>query len=213
MMIGRSSSAAFHARSSVSIVSLSASTSCSGLSPAMRCTSTRVRSTWRKKRSPSPAPSCAPSIRPGTSTITNDSNSADADHTELRLERGERIVGDLRTRRAHHREQRRLPGVRQADHAGIGEQLQLEPQLAVFARLALLGEARRLARGGREVLVALTAAPALARRARVRRRCSDRRTGASAACFLRRRPRCASPACRPARGSSISLPAGPALLF
>ncbi len=85
----------------------------------------------------------------------------DAHDAELRLERGERIVGDLRTRRADDAEQRRLPGVRQADHAGVGEQLELQAQLAAFAGLAVVREVRRLARRGREMLVALTAAAAL----------------------------------------------------
>ena len=41
--------------------------------PSIRCSSTAQRSTWPRKRSPSPAPSCAPSIRPGMSARTNSS--------------------------------------------------------------------------------------------------------------------------------------------
>ena len=37
-----------------------------------RCTSTLVRSRWLRNRWPRPCPSCAPSIRPGTSATTND---------------------------------------------------------------------------------------------------------------------------------------------
>ena len=45
-------------------------------SPSTRCSSTRQRSTWPRKRSPRPAPSCAPSIRPGMSASTNSRPSA-----------------------------------------------------------------------------------------------------------------------------------------
>ena len=86
---------------------------------------------------------------------------AEPDDAELRFERRERIVGDLRARRRHGREQGRLAGVREADDAAIGEQLQLEPERAALGRLAALGEARRLARARREVLVAEAAAAAL----------------------------------------------------
>ena len=65
---------------------------------------------------------------------------------EVRLERGERVVGDLRLRRAHRRDQRGLPGVREADERGVGEQLHLEAEPVLLAVLALLGEARRAPR-------------------------------------------------------------------
>ena len=66
--------------------------------PSTRCSSTAQRSTWPRKRSPSPAPSCAPSIRPGMSASTNSSACRQADDAELRVQRGERVVGDLRPR-------------------------------------------------------------------------------------------------------------------
>ena len=84
----------------------------------------------------------------------------DAHDAQLRLDCGERVVGDLRTRRAHDAEQRRLAGIRQADDAGVGEQFQFEFEFAAFAELAIVGEARRLPRRGREMLVAQAAAPA-----------------------------------------------------
>src|SRR5581483_1420966 len=77
------------------------------------------------------------------------------------LDRGERVVGDLRSGPREAAEERRLARVRLADEAGVGEQL--EPELDP-ARLALepaLGEARRLARGAGEALVAVTAQPTL----------------------------------------------------
>ena len=76
-------------------------------------------------------------------------------------QRRERIVRNLRLGRADDRDQRRLAGVWQADDSDIGDQLQLDEKLALFARVARLGEARRLTRGRREVLVSPPAAPAL----------------------------------------------------
>ncbi len=65
---------------------------------------------------------------------------------EVRLERRERVVGDLGLGRADRGDQRGLARVREADERGVGEQLQLEPQPPLLAVLALLGEARRAAR-------------------------------------------------------------------
>ena len=81
----------------------------------------------------------------------------------LRLERGERVVGDLRLRRAHRRDQRRLARVREADERGVGQQLELEPQPALLAVLALLGERRRPARVRQEAGVAPAAPAAVGR--------------------------------------------------
>src|SRR5213075_2738210 len=55
----------------------------------------------------------------------------------------------------------RLAGVREADDADVGDELQLDDQLALLARFTRLREARRLARGGGEVLVPPSAAPSL----------------------------------------------------
>jgi len=51
----------------------------------------------------------------------------DVDHAELRMQRGERIVGDLRLGCADGGEEGRFAGVRQADDSCIGNQL--EPEL------------------------------------------------------------------------------------
>src|SRR5207248_2372781 len=75
-------------------------------------------------------------------------------------ERGERIVGDLRLGRADDGDQRRLAGIRKTDQTDVGDQLQLDEQLALVAGVAVLREARRLARGGGEMLVAPAAAAA-----------------------------------------------------
>ena len=81
-------------------------------------------------------------------------------HAQVRLERGERVVGDLGRRRGERREQRRLPGVRQPDEPDVGDEPQLQPDPALLARLALLGVARRLVRRRREVDVAEAASAA-----------------------------------------------------
>ena len=84
----------------------------------------------------------------------------------MRLERGERVVGDLGLGRAHGRDQRRLARVREADERGVGQQLQLELQPPLLAVLALLGEARRAARVRQEARVAAPALPAARREPR-----------------------------------------------
>ena len=83
------------------------------------------------------------------------------DHAELRVERGERIVGDLRLRRADRGEEGGLAGVRQADEAGVGDQLQPQPDPALLARLAGIGVARRAVGRRLEVRVAEAAVAAL----------------------------------------------------
>ena len=94
-------------------------------------------------------------------SASTNSWSLEAHDAEVRLERGERVVGDLRLRRAHRRDQRGLARVREADERGVGEQLHLEAQPVLLAVLALLGEARRAPGVGEEAGVA-AAAPAAA---------------------------------------------------
>jgi hypothetical protein len=50
--------------------------------------------------------------------------------TKVRDERREGVVRDLRPRAREGREERRLPGVRQARQADVGEKLQLEVDLS-----------------------------------------------------------------------------------
>ena len=49
-----------------------------------------------------------------------------ADDAEVRSQRRERVVGDLRPRARDHRQERRLADVRVAEEARLGEELQLE---------------------------------------------------------------------------------------
>src|SRR5688572_6033346 len=67
---------------------------------------------------------------------------AEGDDAEVWRERGERIVRDLRPRRRDARDQRRLAGVREPDKADVGEQLELQRQELLLARLTRLGPAR-----------------------------------------------------------------------
>ena len=73
---------------------------------------------------------------------------------KLRVQRGEGIVGDLRFCRADDREEGRLAGIGQADEARVGDQLQPQPDPALFAFLARIGVARRAVGGGLEMRVA-----------------------------------------------------------
>ena len=77
----------------------------------------------------------------------------------MRLQRGERVVGDLRLGRRHGRDQRRLPRVGEPHQRHVGHQLELHVQPELLALLALLGERRRPPAVGEEARVA---PPALA---------------------------------------------------
>ena len=95
------------------------------------------------------------------SATTNVSRVVGADDAEVRDERRERIVGDLRLGGADDGDERRLAGVGQSDQTDVGDQFQLDEELALLAGVAVLREARGLTRGGGEVLIAPPAAAAL----------------------------------------------------
>ena len=78
------------------------------------------------------------------------------------MQRGEGIVRDLRLGARHRGQQRRLAGVGQSDQAGIGDQLQPQPDPALLARPAGSRMARRLVGGALEMRVAEAAVAALA---------------------------------------------------
>ena len=103
-----------------------------------------VRSMCRRNAWPRPAPCWAPSIRPGMSATTMRRSPDKLDDAELRLERGERVVGDLRPGGGDRAQQRALAGVGHADQADVGDQLQLEPEVSLLAFGAGLGVARGL---------------------------------------------------------------------
>ncbi len=88
----------------------------------------------------------------------------DAHDAELRMQRGERIVGDLRLGGADRGEKSGLAGIGQADDAGIGDQFQPQPDGALLAGLAGIGLARRLIGRAFEIGVAEAAIAALHQR-------------------------------------------------
>jgi hypothetical protein len=83
------------------------------------------------------------------------------DDAEVGRQRGEGIVRDLRLRGGDARDDRRLAGVREADDADIGKELQLQPQILLFAGKSGLRAAGRAVGGRRVARVALAAEAAL----------------------------------------------------
>ena len=82
------------------------------------------------------------------------------DDAEVRDERRERVVGDLRLGRRDRGDQRGLAGVRKADDRHVGQELELDRETPLLARKARLGEPRGLSRRCGEVLVAPAAVSA-----------------------------------------------------
>ena len=145
------------ARSSASIVAwLASGSEPSAGSRSSTWTSRRVRSTWARKSWPRPGALAGALDEAGD--VGDDELALGAlERAEHRLERRERVRADLRRGARHAREQRRLAGVRDADEADVGEQLQAQVDPALLADEPALGEPRRLARGRREALVAAPA--------------------------------------------------------
>jgi hypothetical protein len=83
---------------------------------------------------------------------------ADAYDAEVGLESRERVVRDLGLRGGDARDERRLPGIGEADERYVGEKLQLEVEPAFLAHFALLGEAGRSQLVGEKARVAATTA-------------------------------------------------------
>ena len=75
-------------------------------------------------------------------------------HAEVRVQGREGVVGDLRVRRRDGPDEARLPRVRQADQADIGEHGQLQAQSPRFPRLAFGGLARCTVGAGLEARIA-----------------------------------------------------------
>ena len=121
-------------------------------------TSSRVRSTWARNSWPSPAPSLAPSIRPGMSAITSWRDLA-LQGAQARLQRRERIAGDLGMGAGQAGQQRGLAGVGQPDQPDVGQQLELHDDPALLAGQAALGEPGGLVGRAGEALVAPPAGP------------------------------------------------------
>ena len=94
-------------------------------------------------------------------------------HAQVRLERGERIVGNLRPRRRDLRDEGRFPGIGKTDQPHISEQLELELKLELFARTSFLMVARCSVCRSRKARIAKSATstarrqPALSRVAQI----------------------------------------------
>ena len=65
------------------------------------------------------------------------------DDAELGMQGGERVIRDLRVGRGGGGEKGRLPGIRQSNQSGVGDQLQAQPDPALLARPAFGRLARR----------------------------------------------------------------------
>ena len=115
--------------SSRSIVRKRSSTSSSDAS--ITCRSSRARSRCARNSCPSPIPSLAPSIRPGTSATVSWRAVRRLDRAEHGRERRERVVRDLRLRVRDAAQKRRLAGVREPGERRVGEQLQPQLELAL----------------------------------------------------------------------------------
>ncbi len=76
------------------------------------------------------------------------------DDAELRVQRREGIIGDLRARRADRGQKRRFAGVGEANEPGVGDQLQAQPDGALLPLLAGIDAARSLVGRGLEMGVA-----------------------------------------------------------
>jgi len=76
---------------------------------------------------------------------------------EVRFERGERIVGDLRLCSGDDTDERRLARVRETDECDVGHQLQFELQPTLLAVFTLFGELRRTSTIRQEAGIAATA--------------------------------------------------------
>ncbi len=120
-MVGLAASSGLKAANSPQIISKSRTGSRSEASlVSTRCAIRRVRSICFRNRVPSPAPSWAPSIRPGK--IRDDESAADAfaggavrrNHAQMRLERGERIIRNFGMRGGNARNQRGFAGIRES---------------------------------------------------------------------------------------------------
>src|SRR5215204_2590264 len=81
----------------------------------------------------------------------------ETDDAEVRRERGEGVIGDLRLGGGDARDDRGLAGVRISDDADVSEQLQLQAKVFLFTGKAGLRPARRAIGRGRVARVTLSA--------------------------------------------------------
>src|SRR5205809_5346431 len=85
---------------------------------------------------------------------------SDSDNPEIRLQRGKRIIGDLRTRGRNAGNQSGLSYVRKSDKRHVSQQFQFEPVSSFLSRAAGLALTWRLMCGGRKPGIASSTASA-----------------------------------------------------
>src|SRR6516165_6092527 len=85
----------------------------------------------------------------------------DVDNAKLRVKRGERVVGNFRLGGANRAEKGRLARIRQADNAGIGNELEPQPDCQFDAQLTRIGVTRRAVGRGLEMRIAEAAVGAV----------------------------------------------------
>ena len=96
-----------------------------------------------------PVPLVRPFDQPGHVGDDERAIAAQPDDAEVRHERGERIVGDLRPAAEMREIIVDLPAFGIADQPDVGQQLQVQPEILLFARQPRLRLARRAVGGGR----------------------------------------------------------------
>jgi hypothetical protein len=114
--------------------------------PSTRCRRTRQRSTWPRKRN----------------IGEHKFASVNVHNAELRIERREWIIGDLRLGGADCSKERRLPGVRQSDDTGIGDEFEPQTNGVLLTRETGIGATGRAI--GRSLEVRVTEAAVAAAR-------------------------------------------------
>src|SRR5690349_10477029 len=81
----------------------------------------------------------------------------------MRLDRGERVISDLRVRRGNSRNKRRLTRIRKTNEAHVREQLQLKLEFIFLARAPFLVITRSAICRRRKMRIAKSATPAARR--------------------------------------------------
>jgi len=95
-------------------------------------------------------PSARPLDEPGDVGYDKTGGLVEGHHSQIGLQGGEGIVGNLGAGGADGRQQGGFAGVGHAHDAHVGDELQLQVQPALLARLAPLGDARGLVSGSGE---------------------------------------------------------------
>ena len=107
-----------------------------------RCSSRRALDVAQEQRAEAGAVGRAPDQPPDVGDHEAAGCPATLTTPRFRIQRGERIVRDLRRRRRHRADQRGLAGVGKPEQADVGEQLQFQPGSGSPPRCPVGGPAR-----------------------------------------------------------------------